>query len=987
MSTQGKSGHSQLQQALISALDGNARFDPFTRALYSTDASNFQIEPLGVVFPRHTDELQAIVEVARRFHVPVIARGSGTSMAGQTLGHGLIIDCTRHLDQIRAFNREESTVVVEPGVVLARLNREAAGLGLMFGPDPASSDRATLGGMVGNNATGAHSIRYGLTIDHVLEADVVLSDGSSVVFRPLERDELQRKLSLTSLEGDLYRAADMVRANYDQAIKQHWPRTWRRASGYSLNYLTGFTPGEPPVWFDAGLIYPPTAGLNLTPLLCGSEGTLALIRSLKLRLVQRPNYTALAIRSYDSIEAAAEATLEILESSPDAIELLPRTLLERARQIPAYARRMGFLQGDPAALLVVEYSGSQLEKAIGQASKLKNVLVLGSIEEQADLWAVRKVGLGLLMSVPGDLKPITFIEDVSVPVERLAEYVRRVDRILDDHGTYGEWYAHASAGCLHLRPLINLKTLHGVEQMRGIAEEVVDVVIEMGGAISGEHGDGLSHTEYNERLFGPELNQAFHELKQAFDPREILNPGKVIPAVDGFGGPGALTSDLRYGPEYRAQIPTTKFDFFREGSFTAAVESCTGLGVCRKDDGLMCPSYQATREEEHSTRGRANALRAVLSGVLPARSLHDEALYKILDLCLECKGCKAECPTAVDMARIKAAFLDLYYERHGIPLRSRLFANLRKMTEIGAKLARPLNWASGSAIFRRLQEHVMGISRFRTVPKLSEHTFVSRYKPPSRVDNRPAVILFLDTYTNAIDPSIGDSACKVLDAAGYQVQLVKKQGCCGRPSISKGLLDHARTLAQANLEALAPYASQGIPIIGLEPSCLLTLRDEYLEFFPGDPMADVIARHSWLLEEFLVLPDEDGVRPLDRLVFKPSTGSRIHLHNHCFSKALIGSGPLLDTLRGAGYLVEEIPSGCCGMAGSFGYEAEHYDLSIKIAGQLLLPAALEASASGSLIAAGGISCRTQLMDGAQIKSYHPAHLLADALVDEGKPDG
>ncbi|MEA1976320.1 MAG: FAD-binding and (Fe-S)-binding domain-containing protein, partial [Chloroflexota bacterium] len=656
----------ELQRDLQRRLEGEVQFDPFTRVLYSTDASNFQIEPLGVVLPRDEDEICAVVEIAKEYGVSVIARGAGTSMAGQALGHGIILDCSKYLDQIHSLSPEEPAVEVGPGVVLAALNRIAEEHSLMFGPDPASADRATIGGMIGNNATGAHSIRYGLVVDHLLEAEVVLSDGSVATFEQLESHSLKMKQAGENLEGEIYRKVFTIVDSHREAIGERWPRTWRRASGYSLNYLADYSPGAPAVWFDEANPYPPTAGINLTPLLCSSEGTLGILRRAKLRLVPKPGATVLKVLSFDSISEAADVTPGILETGPDAIEVLPRLLLTRAREIPAYARKMVFTQGDPAALLVVEYSGESVGHAISQAKQLKGGLLLEREEDQADLWAVRKAGLGLLMSVPGDTKPVSFIEDVAVPVEKLGDYVRRVDAILQEHGTSGEWYAHASAGCLHLRPMLNLKSAEGVESMRRIADAIADLVTEMQGSISGEHGDGLSHTEYNERLFGPDLANAFRQVKEVFDPDEVLNPGKVVPASSGFGGEGSLTSNLRYGDGYWANSPATFFSYAREGSLASAVESCTGLGVCRKEDGLMCPSYQATRDEMHSTRGRANALRAAISGALPLESLTSDQMYAVFDLCLACKGCKAECPTAVDMARLKSEFLALHHAEHGV---------------------------------------------------------------------------------------------------------------------------------------------------------------------------------------------------------------------------------------------------------------------------------------------------------------------------------
>ncbi len=971
------------EQALKENIEGDVLFDRISRVLYSTDASNYQIEPIGVVLPLHSDDICAVVEIAGSFGVPIIPRGSGSSMAGQTLGAGLILDCAKYLNRIIEIDHAAKIAVVEPGVILDTLNSDLKHLGLMFGPDPASAERATIGGMVGNNATGAHSIRYGLTIDHVLATDVILQDGTTARFEALSLDAFNQRKHADGLEGKIYTRIDEIRDQYAKAIKEHWPSTWRRASGYSLNYLTGFTPGQPPVWHETSTRYPPTAGHNLAPLMVASEGTLAVLRSVTLILVNTPSANALAILPFNSIAEAAEATPGLLKLQPDAVELIPRSIFERARAIPAYARRMGFLEGDPAAILVVEFEGEDQREASLRAAALPGAKILDHPREMADLWAVRKVGLGLLMSIPGDLKPITFIEDVAVPVEHLADYVRDVEAVLMQNDTYGEWYAHASAGCLHLRPLVNLKTSEGVTQMQEIAEAVLEITLNHKGSISGEHGDGLSHTEFNERLFGAELMQAFREVKQVFDPEELLNPGKVIPASDGFGGPGSLVSNLRYGPEYQTKEPLTIFSHRREGGFAEAVEACTGVGVCRQEHGLMCPSYQATRDEIHTTRGRANALRAAISGVLPSQALTSEQMLDVLDLCLECKGCKAECPTAVDMARIKAEFLHLYQEEHGVPLRSRLFAQINKVAAFSQPFAGVVNQVTQSPIISKIQEQLLGIAKERKLPSFSTKTFQSWFtarhsRNAVHAFNPASLILFVDTYTQYMQPEIGQDAVMVLEALGYAVEVVEGQVCCGRPLISKGLLREARASAQKNIEALSPAANAGMPIIGLEPSCLLALRDEYLEFFPHDEGAQAIADHAYLFEEFLVRPDESGKRPIDDWGGGLEAG-RAALHNHCHSKALVGSEAFTQLFGAMEIDALEIPSGCCGMAGSFGYEKEHYALSQQIGETILFPAVRDARSSGREVLSPGYSCRTQIQDSTGVSAMHPAQFLARSM--------
>jgi FAD/FMN-containing dehydrogenase/Fe-S oxidoreductase len=965
----------ELEHLLKNQIAGEARFDPYTRVMYSTDGSLHQVMPAGVVFPRAVDDLCAIVEAAGQVGVPVLPRGAGTSLAGQTVGAALIVDCARHLAGIHRLDPEAREAVVEPGVVCSHLNRAAMRHGLMFGPDPASADRATFGGMIGNNSTGAHSIRYGMAGDHVLELDVALSDGTAARFGPLDEGAARAKAQAAGLEGGIYRAALNIRENCAEDIRAGWPRTWRRASGYSLNYLIGYSPSAPPAWFAPDLPYPPYAGFNLAPVLAGSEGTLALIRRARVRLAPRPQATVLVVIAYASAAEACDDVPGLLEHAPAAVELLPGEMLRRTRNVPAYARRMTFATGEEPALLVVEFSGETPAEAEAAAQGLAaRGRLLTSPAAQDDLWAVRRGGLGLIMNVPGEAKPIEFVEDVAVPVERLGEYVREVDRIVAAHGTGGLWYAHASAGCLHFRPMLNLRTAQGRADLRGIAEAVAELTVQMRGAMSGEHGDGLSRSEFVERLFGPRLTAAFGELKRAFDPHDRLNPGKVLPA------PGtAVDRDLRGAPDDRLLPVETVFAFRREGSLARAVDDCVGAAACRQVDGVMCPSYQATREEQDSTRGRANALRAALAGQLPPGALTSQRMHAVLDLCLECKGCRAECPTGVDMARIKAEYLHLYQAEHGTPLRSRVFAEIAAVSRWVRPVAGLANAASRWRPARRLIAWALGLAPERPLPHFAAQTFRGWWG--QRASAPPAereVVLFVDTHTDANEPEIGRAAVRVLEAAGCRVTVARQQGCCGRPMISKGLLPRAKALAERNLAVLAPYAERGVPIVGLEPSCLLTLRDEYLEFFPSDPRAAAVAGAARLIEEFLTEPGADGRAPVAALRFR-ATDERWRLHGHCHAKSLVGTAPTLKLLRATGAQVDEIPSGCCGMAGSFGYEAEHYALSMQIGELKLLPAARAAQAGGEGVTAHGTSCRAQLMDGAGVRALHPVEVVARLL--------
>jgi len=959
----------------LAALGSDARFDPIATTLYSTDASNHQVQPLGVVLPRHADEVAAIVARAAELELPVLPRGAGTSLGGQAVGACLVLDTSRYLARIVSIDPERGTAIVEPGVVCQTLNAAAGRLGLAYGPDPASADRATFGGMIGNNATGAHSIRYGMSADHLVRARVVLGDGTITELGKVSIAEAERRSQGTSVEAAVYRTALELRGTIGDELRRSWPRTWRRSSGYGLNYLVGWSPGEPPAWYRAPEPYVDAEALDLASAFCGSEGTLGVLVEAEVRLVPKRKATALRLLPFDSVVEACRATPALLEMAPSAIELIPAALIERAREVPAYARRLGFIETVPRAMLAVEFEGETPGEAEDAAGKASGGTLLLDPGAQAAFWEVRRAGLGLLMEVPGDTKAITFVEDVSVPVGSLATYVERVERILAEHATFGEWYAHASAGCLHLRPMINLKTADGRIRMRRIAEAIVQEVFDLRGAVSGEHGDGLSHTEFNERLFGQDLTGAFRRFKRAFDPKGILNPGKVV-VLPGAPLP-AINGQLRYHDGYGSRLDVrTHFAFRREQGFVRALESCSGVGVCRKDGGVMCPSFQATREESDSTRGRANALRAALTGWLPVESLLRPEMYRVLDLCLECKGCKAECPSGVDMARVKAEFLSLYQARHGLPLRSRLFGEIARLQQVLSRLAPIHNRLRRLPAFRWAQQAVLGVDRRRVVPAVARRPFRDRVPVlPATGGRAERVLLFVDSFTDRNEPEVGEAAQHLLRSAGLTVGRAEGQVCCGRPMISKGMLDRARAMARRNIDVLAPYAEAGVPILGLEPSCLLTLRDEYLEFFPGDSRARAVACATRLLEELLLEPHGDGP-PLQRLRFR--AGPAVLFHNHCHARALVGS-MLLGAALGVAGEARETSAGCCGMAGSFGYEAEHYDLSMRVGEMRLFPEVRQAAASGLTIVAPGMSCRTQIRDGTGSEALHPAVLLAERL--------
>ncbi|HET7038138.1 MAG TPA: FAD-linked oxidase C-terminal domain-containing protein [Thermomicrobiaceae bacterium] len=957
-----------LAEELRWRIAGEVRFDEYSRALYSTDASNYQIVPLGVVLPKTVDDLRATIELAAKYQTPILPRGGGSSLAGQTVGRAVVVDTSKYLNQILEVDPEGRLVRVQPGIVLANLNAKLRKHGLMFGPDPSSDNRATIGGVVGNNSTGAHSILYGMTKDHVLAAHTILSDGSEISFGQLASEALAEKYQLESREGQLYRELRRLRDEYGAAIEHDFPRHWRRSTGYNLRELLGMG----------------TPDFNPARMLASSEGTLAFGAEYTMKLVPRPKLTALVILQYDDLIRCLEATIPILACEPSAVELMDDLLIDLTRTQPAYARQIAFIKGNPQALLTVEFYGESEAELRQKVARLRAEAgaqgVLGDVEPielfdpklQADVWSVRKAGQGLLMSTRGDAKPIAAIEDVAVPVEHLAEYVRGVRQLVAEQGTRAAFYAHASAGCLHVRPLVDLKTARGVETMRELTWGAARLAVKFGGVMSGEHGDGLARGELNPIIFGPTLYQCMRELKAAFDPAGLMNPGKIVDCPP-------LTENLRYGADYATMPITTHLSFAKEGGFARAVEQCSGAGVCRKlEAGTMCPSFMATRDEHDSTRGRANALRAALSGRgLGQAQFTDKATYDVLDLCLSCKACKTECPTGVDMAKIKTEYLAHYYEAHGTPLRARAFGHIHLINQLGSKAAPLANLALHTPL-AEVGKKLLGIHPAREIAPFARQTFADWFegrRASKPVGTRGPAVYYNDTFTNYTYPEVGKAAVALLEAAGYSVEVVAQHACCGRPLLSKGLVEDARKLAQRNVAALAPFARQGVPIVGTEPSCILTLRDEYLDLLPADASAALVAEHSFMLDEFLAKLLDEG--QLD-IAWRPEPGPRVLFHGHCHQKALIGMKPSMAILAAAGCEGAESGAGCCGMAGSFGYEAEHYEISRKIGAERLFPA-VESQPRAAVVAVTGVSCREQIGHFTSRRPLHLAEVLASRL--------
>jgi FAD/FMN-containing dehydrogenase/Fe-S oxidoreductase len=945
------------KNALEDGFEGEVRFDRASRVLYSTDASLYQIEPLGVVIPRHPEDVQTCIRLGNEYKVPVLPRGGGTGLAGQSVGRAVVMDMSKYMNRILELNEEEGWVKVEPGVVLDELNAYLNPYGLQFAPDVATSSRANIGGMIANNSAGAHSIIYGKTIDHVLELEVILSDGSKVLFRDLDPSELRHKIEQKDLEGQIYREVIRLAGIHKDEIERRYPKVLRRVGGYNLDEFVKQQP------------------FNMARMIVGSEGTLAAIVGAKIKVIPLPKAKVLGVVQFNGLIEAMKAVAPILCTGPAAVELIDKMILDETKSSIALASQRGWVEGDPEAVLVVEYYGESTEELTSKLVDLENLLgqkQLGfgfrraiSTKEQGNVWNIRKAGLGLLMGIKGDSKPVAFVEDSAVPPERLPEYVEEFDGIVRKHNTTAGYYAHASVGLLHIRPLINLKTSSGVQKMISIAEEVRDLVLKYGGAMSGEHGDGLVRSCWNEKMFGSRLYGAFREIKAAFDPSGLMNPGKIVDAP-------LMTENLRFGPTYVAEEIKTHFDFSADGGFHRAVEMCNGVGACRKkSEGTMCPTYMATLEEEHSTRGRANALRAAVSGVWEG-GLTDDRLFEVLDLCLECKACKAECPSNVDMAKIKYEFLAQYYQANGRPLRAWLFGNIELLNRVGCALHPISNWMAGSGL-TRFALSLLGISAERTLPPFARETFVEWFGKRKGLKSEKKVVLFSDTYMTYNYPEIGIAATGVLETAGIEVLLAEKK-CCGRPFLSSGMMEEAKASIQFNTDSLHKYVELGYDIVGFEPSCVSMLKDDSPEL-TKDPRAKTVAENCYAIETYISRLAQAGNLSLSFSGLE----KQILLHGHCHQKALWGVQDTLEMLNlPPGYDATLIDSGCCGMAGAFGYESEHYEFSLQVGEARLLSHIREAGGEVE-IAAAGISCREQIQHATQKTPRHPVEILWDAL--------
>jgi FAD/FMN-containing dehydrogenase/Fe-S oxidoreductase len=1039
------------------SIAGEVRSDRLSRAIYATDASFYQIVPDAVVLPKTAADVAAAVRACAKHGVLLTARGAGTGLTGGAVNRGLILDCSRYLNRIVEVDPERRWARVQPGVVLDEFNAELKRFGLQFAPDVATSSRATLGGMIANNSCGARSILYGRTVDHVLSIDVVLSDGSTHTWG---RDAPPSDNPLAARCEEVLRA---VARDCADEIAARFPKVLRSNGGYGLDRLV-------------------VRGGRANPeaVVCGSEGTLGVVVGAELNLTPLPKCKGLVVAHFDELLPALAAVPTILEHQPAAVELVDQLILDTARTNPTLARRCGFLVGDPRMILIIELyddDAAVLERRLrGVADELRGRRmgrawpVLTGAAPQADVWLVRKSGLGLLLSKPGDLQPNAFVEDTAVDPSRLGEFIERFGKLLAEEGVEETgYYAHASVGCLHVRPVLNLKRRDDVERMRRIADRVSSLVLEFGGTMTGEHGDGIIRSCWLEKMYGPRIVEAFRKIKSAFDPRGILNPGKIVDPLpmtenlrfvpsDGAGR-GTAASAVEAPADRGAAVSTeetparrrchtdTILDFGAYGGMAGLAGMCSGVGECRQRlVGTMCPSYMATGDETHTTRARANALRIALTGGGLLDGLSDPALAEVMDLCLSCKACRSECPTGVDMGRLKAEWLHQRQRARGVPRRSRLIAALPALAEWGCRLAPVSNWIAQSRVVRALLERVFGLDRRVPPPRFARRTFRAwfgetksrglrmqtpshglqavrspraggpRYpeksrglrmqtpsrglqaaRPiergmnaaaratgetraphnialPERQDHDPSVVYFVDTWTNCFAPQVGIAAVRVLEALGYEV-MVPPTRCCGRPAISKGLLDEARRLAEANVTALAPYAAAGIAIVGAEPSCISTLVDEYPQLV-RTPEARQVAKMSRTIESFVA----EKLRERPGLIPDRADGRRLLYHGHCHQKALSGTAEAMEVLSACtGGKAAEIDSGCCGMAGSFGHEVEHYEVARAVAEQRLLPA-IRAGGDADIVVSG-FSCRQQIEHHAGVRARHLIEIVAEALTE------
>jgi len=939
---------------LSRAIQGEVLTDLYSLGMYSTDASFYQIKPLAIVLPKNEEDVKQAVRFAHQHKLNILPRGGGTSLAGQTVGDGLVIDFSKYMNKILEFNEKEKWVRVQPGIVRDELNEELAKYQLHFSPDPATSSRANVGGMIGNNSSGTKSILYGKTVDHILEARVVLADGTEMLLKEHTPEEYDQIVLLPTRQGEVYKKFKLAIQENKEEIINRFPKVMRRVGGYNLDEF----------------VY--TDKWNLAKLITGSEGTLAVTLEAKINLDPLPKFKSVVVAHFAELLEAIRAVQPMLPFTPSAIEILDRTVLHLSAENLMTKHLCHFIDGDPAAILIVEFYGDTYESVMqrpqAMIEKLK-LLELGYTfplfptgPAYDDVWTLRKKGLGLMMGIKGDKKALSFIEDSAVPTEVLPEYIDQVLKICAKYNTEVSMYAHASVGVIHVQPLLDLRQEEDIENLKHITDETFELVMKYGGSWSGEHGDGLVRSAYNERFFGKKLYQVFRDIKSWFDPENRMNPGKIVEAQ-------TIEHHLRYGTDYKDQPVKTTFHYRPENSFGESVHMCTGVGECRKMlGGTMCPSFKATREEEHSTRGRANALRLAMSGQLDQDGLGSKRLHEVMDLCLSCKACKSECPSNVDMAKMKSDVAQMYYDQHGTSLRDRLIRDSSlTASKLSGSLARVINFIQQTWLFRFILQQLVGIDSRRVLP---EYTDLPLYKWFDKKGNNAfknkdkKVVLFADTYINFHEPQVGISALQLLNSCGYEV-ILANVGCCQRPKISHGFLRDAKSQGTKTIEKLKPYMDQGLTIVVCEPSCASALNDDLVDLIDDEELAFQLKNKVMMIDVFLNREMENGniKTPLK------SIAGDLLIHGHCHQKALYGTKAMKSVVGNTDQQVKEIPSGCCGMAGSFGYEKEHYELSQKIGENILFPA-INAMKEGTTLVANGFSCRHQIEHFTGVKPKH-----------------
>lgn len=961
----------EFEQALCNRISGEVSFDNVTLGIYATDASIYQMKPVAVLWPRDENDVRAAVKIAAEYSVNILPRGAGTSLGGQAVGPCMAVDFSKYMNKILELNIEHHWIRVQPGIVLDVLNAELAKHGLFFAPDPATSSRATIGGMMGNNSSGTKSIIYGRTCDHVLASKVLLSDGTTLELEELSLSQYDSRIKpdiANTREAEIFSGfKKIIEANRSEIEKQ-FPKVMRRVNGYNLDAFIN------------------TDRWNLTNLLIGSEGTLGIFLEARLHLEPLPKHKALCPVHFTELLEAIRTVSVILKHKPSAVEILDADVVVMARKNLSLAPLCSFIQDDPNAVLIVEFFGETPEEAEQKSQALATDLrnkklgyawpIITDANDQAKVWSVRKNGLGLMLGIKGDRKPIPFIEDACVPIEFLPEYIDQILTFCRERGIHVAMYAHASVGTIHVRPILNLKESEDIDNMKAIAEFAFGLIKNFGGAWSGEHGDGRVRSPFLERFFGTQIYQAFRQIKRLFDPTGMMNPGLIVDSNE-------IDENLRYGTKYKTPAERTEYHYREDGSFAAAVEMCTGVGACRQVlDGTMCPSYRATHDEEHSTRGRANALRLAMTGQLGPDGMMSRRLFEVMDLCLSCKSCKSECPSNVDVARLKSEFLQKYHDANGPGLRERIVAGSNSMARgLAGRKAPIINFVQKTWLFRKILDLVTGFDSRRKLPEYATVPFPRWFarRPRSKGQLTRKIVLFDDTYMNYFQSNVGISAVELLESCGYEVTLANA-GCCQRPKISHGFLRDAITQGKKTLLNLDEYIQRGLKIVVCEPACCSALTDDLPDLIDDEQLGRRIKENVTMIDVFLAQEVNQGSLKCE---FR-SPFSSILIHGHCHQKSLYGTGSMKQLLNYVpGICVTEIDSGCCGMAGSFGHEKEHYDLSMQIGHDRLFPA-IRNCQDGTAVVACGFSCRHQISDGSNVKAIHWVESIRGTALSDGR---